>query len=146
MNIRTVQHLQAVAVLNVTRHVGADCPLHDACALLAAGGSVVAEGVLLAHGARLIVRSSDVRRADAVAVFLVAARGGRALALLAVGEAEEAGLAAGALPADHVGFARALAAHLVAGVTFGALLVAVAAQGAAVKGRADRDDEVTTFA
>jgi hypothetical protein len=72
--------------------------------------------------------------------FLVTPCRGRALALLALGEAEEAGLAPGALPADDVRLAVALTAHLGAVVAHASRAVASAVQRAAVEVGANAND------
>ncbi len=127
-------NLQAFSTLQTARHVCGYSSSSITAALLASCNGVVAEGVLLAGGARIVRGSGDVRRADAVAGGLVAPGRGRTAALLAIWEAEEVRRAPRALPTDDVGLTLALAADgraLVEGG--GALAIAVAVQSAAVE-------------
>jgi len=78
--------------------------------------------------------------------FLVTPSRWRTLALLALREAEEAWLAPGALPADDVRLAVALATHFGAVVAHAALAVARAVQRAAVEVRAHANDRAAAVA
>ena len=136
----TLNNSLAVAIFEAARHIAVDGALDHAVTLLTTGDGIVSERVLLADGTRIVGRASDVRGADALAGLLITSRCRRTLALLAVGEAEEAGLAPRALPTDHVGLALALPADLGAVVAERAIGVAVAGQRAAVEVGAQRDD------
>ena len=128
-----MSNLLAVSVLQTARHVSVDGSLDDAVALLTTGDGVVAEGVLLAGGTRVVGRAGHVRGADAFAVFLVALRRRGTFALFAVRETEESGFAAGAGSADDVGLAFALPADFGAVIAEAAFGIAAAVDGAPVE-------------